>query len=62
MKGNLVDGFKECGKGFMYTMREGMKRVRIDYIFHSDNMEGVYYYKHEASYSDHLPVFMRLNL
>ena len=62
MKGDLVDGFKECGNGFMYTMREGMKRVRIDYIFHSKQMEGVKYYKHQASYSDHLPVFMRLNL
>lgn len=60
MKGDLVDGFKECGKGFMYTMREGMKRVRIDYIFHSEALEGVNYYKHDATYSDHLPVFMRI--
>ncbi|MBR1415525.1 MAG: endonuclease/exonuclease/phosphatase family protein [Prevotella sp.] len=62
MKGDLVDGFKECGSGFMYTMNEGKKLVRIDYIFHSEELEGVNYYKHEASYSDHDPVFMRLSL
>jgi len=62
MKGDLVDGFKECGKGFMYTMREGLKRVRIDYIFHSEELEGVSYFKHDATYSDHLPVFMRIKL
>ena len=31
--GDLVDGFKECGKGFMTTYT-GKKPVRIDYIFH----------------------------
>jgi len=62
MKGDLVDGFKECGKGFMYTMREGLKRVRIDYIFHSEELEGVSYFKYDATYSDHLPVFMRIKL
>lgn len=62
MKGDLVDGFKECGKGFMYTMREGKKRVRIDYIFHSKEMEGVKYDYTDASYSDHQPVFMKLSL
>ena len=60
MKGDLVDGFKECGSGFMYTFREGLKHVRIDYIFHSEAMEGVYYFKRDASYSDHFPVMMRL--
>ena len=62
MKGDLVDGFKECGKGFMYTMREGIKRVRIDYIFHSEALKGINYYKYNVTYSDHLPVFMRLSL
>ena len=62
MKGDLVDGFKECGKGFMYTFREGIKRVRIDYIFHSEDLEGMNYYKHNATYSDHLPVFMRVTM
>jgi endonuclease/exonuclease/phosphatase family metal-dependent hydrolase len=62
MKGDLVDGFKECGKGYMYTMASGMKKVRIDYIFHSKELKGVNYFKHEVTYSDHYPVFMRIAL
>lgn len=59
MKGNLVDGFKECGKGFMYTMR-GNKKIRIDYIFHDESLSGLSYHKEDLSYSDHYPVFMKL--
>lgn len=55
--GDLVDGFKECGSGWAYTFR-GKKKVRIDYIFHSEQLEGVNYYKVELTYSDHFPVFM----
>ncbi len=61
MKGDLVDGFKEAGTGFMYTFR-GRKKVRIDYIFHSEELEGEHYYKEDVSYSDHLPVFMKIAL
>ena len=61
MKGDLVDGFKECGSGFMNTFRSGKKLVRIDYIFHSKEMEGFSYYKKELSYSDHYPIFMRVS-
>ena len=60
MLGDKIDGFKECGSGFMNTFRGGKKHVRIDYIFHSKEMEGVSYYKKELSYSDHYPVFMRV--
>ena len=59
MKGDLVDGFTECGKGFMSTLR-GDKRVRIDYIFHDESFHGIEYYKKELSYSDHDPVFMSI--
>lgn len=59
MKGNLVDGFKECGEGFMYTFR-GKKMVRIDYIFHDESLSGESYYKQNLSYSDHYPVFMKI--
>ena len=63
MLGNLVDGFKECGHGFMYTWRGGNKRfVRIDYIFHDESMKGLDYYKYEMTYSDHFPVFMKLEI
>ena len=59
MLGNMVDGFKECGSGWMYTFR-GKKAVRIDYIFHDESMRGITYYKQELTYSDHYPVFMKL--
>ena len=62
MLGELVDGFKECGKGFMYTMRGRKFKVRIDYIFHSEELAGETYYKIEMNYSDHYPVFMKIAL
>jgi endonuclease/exonuclease/phosphatase family metal-dependent hydrolase len=60
MLGDKIDGFKECGSGYMNTFRGGKKSVRIDYIFHSKEMEGISYYKKDLSYSDHYPVFMRV--
>jgi len=57
--GDLVDGFKECGKGLMYTFT-GKKIVRIDYIFHDKNLVGENYYKTDLTYSDHYPVFMKI--
>ena len=63
MKGDLIDGFRECGRGFMYTMEGKYKKVRIDYIFHSEELEGAkYYVEKEIHYSDHLPVFMKIAL
>ncbi len=61
MLGNMVDGFKECGSGFMYTFR-GRKAVRIDYIFHDESLKGLSYYKGDITNSDHLPVFMKIAL
>jgi endonuclease/exonuclease/phosphatase family metal-dependent hydrolase len=61
MKGDLVDGFKECGSGFMYTMR-GKKKIRIDYIFHDKSLTGEKYYRGDINYSDHYPVFMKIAL
>ena len=60
MARDKIDGFRECGSGFMYTYRGGNKKVRIDYIFHDKELEGLSYYKKELSYSDHYPVFMRI--
>jgi endonuclease/exonuclease/phosphatase family metal-dependent hydrolase len=62
MLGDKIDGFKECGAGFMDTFRGGKKSVRIDYIFHDKSLEGITYYKRELSYSDHYPVFMKIAL
>lgn len=59
MLGNMVDGFKECGAGWMYTFR-GRKAVRIDYIFHDPFFKGLTYYKEDLTTSDHLPVFMKV--
>ncbi|SED97657.1 endonuclease/exonuclease/phosphatase family protein [Prevotella sp. lc2012] len=58
--GDKIDGFKECGDGFMFTYR-GNKKVRIDYVFHDQQLEGISYYKRELSYSDHYPVFMKMS-
>ena len=59
MLGDMVDGFKECGAGWMYTFR-GKKAVRIDYIFHDPFFKGLSYYKEDLTTSDHLPVFMKV--
>ena len=56
--GDLVDGFKECGSGLMYTR----KRMRIDYIFHDKEIEGETFYKLDVNYSDHIPVFIKVKL
>ena len=61
MLGNMVDGFKECGSGWMHTFR-GKKAVRIDYIFHDSALKGITYYMSELTYSDHYPVFMKIEL
>ena len=62
MLGDMVDGFKECGSGgFMYTMRDKKKPVRIDYIFHDKALKGMTYYTSDLTYSDHLPVFMKVS-
>ncbi len=61
MLGNMVDGFKECGSGWMRTFR-GNKAVRIDYIFHDESLKGLNYYMSEMTTSDHYPVFMKIAL
>lgn len=57
----MVDGFKECGSGFMNTIRN-TTMMRIDYIFHDKSMTGASYYKEDLSYSDHYPVFSKIVL
>jgi endonuclease/exonuclease/phosphatase (EEP) superfamily protein YafD len=61
MLGDMVDGFKECGSGWMYTYR-GKKSVRIDYIFHDEELKGLTYYRQDLSYSDHYPILMKFEL
>lgn len=61
MLGNMIDGFRECGSGWMRTLR-GKKAVRIDYIFHDAAFKGLSYYTSDMTYSDHYPVFMKIAL
>ena len=61
MKGErLKDGFQTCGHGYMYTFRYFKKLLRIDYILHTDDFEGLDYFSPELDYSDHKPVVMRM--
>ena len=62
MLGDMVDGFRECGSGWMSTYRGGKKAVRIDCIFHDKDIKGISYYRSELTYSDHYPVFMKIEL
>ena len=61
MLGDMVDGFKECGSGLMYTYR-GKNHIRIDYIFHDKELTGLTYYRQDLSYSDHYPVYMKFEM
>jgi len=59
--GGLKDGFIEAGSGWMYTYRGSKAPLRIDYIFHSPDLKCLTYYTDkEIDYSDHYPVFMRI--
>ena len=53
IKGNLTDGFEECGTGYGYTFRELQKLFRIDYIFHSDKLKGIRHKSPDSPWSDH---------
>ncbi|MDE6353666.1 MAG: endonuclease/exonuclease/phosphatase family protein [Prevotella sp.] len=61
MLGDMTDGFKECGSGWMRTYKN-KKPVRIDYIFHDKSLNGITYYRESLTYSDHDPVFMKIAL
>lgn len=59
----LQDGFKTRGKGYMYTYRYYKRLLRIDYIFHSPNLEPYQYYSPNLDLcSDHNPVIMGMKI
>lgn len=62
IKGDLNDGFRSCGSGYEYTLKELHKLYRIDYIFHSSNFKGIEYKSYMLDYSDHKPVIMSVRL
>lgn len=56
IKGELTDGFRECGTGFGYTFRQLKRIFRIDYIFYSLDFKGIQYDSPNLPFSDHNPV------
>lgn len=59
----LKDGFKTCGGGYMYTYRNGKHLFRIDYLFHSEALQGVRYFSPDMELcSDHNPVVMTVRV
>lgn len=58
----LKDGFQSCGHGYMYTFYYFKHLLRIDYILHSPELQGIDYFSPELDYSDHKPVVMRMKL
>ena len=47
------------GVTWMGTYR-GSKNARIDYIFHDESLKGLTYYTQDLNYSDHYPVYMKV--
>jgi endonuclease/exonuclease/phosphatase family metal-dependent hydrolase len=62
LKGHLVDGFREAGKGYAGTFRGAKDLLRIDYLFHSPTMQTIDYKVIPFEMSDHNPVFMEVGL
>ncbi|MBP1615739.1 MAG: putative transrane endonuclease/exonuclease/phosphatase family protein [Bacteroidetes bacterium] len=63
MEGNLKDGFKTCGRGYAYTFRYYKHMLRIDYIFHSAELQGIRYFSPDLDLcSDHNPVIMEVGM
>lgn len=58
--GKLKDGFQTCGHGYMYTFRYFKHLLRIDYIFHSPELQGEDFFSPNIDFSDHNPVVMRM--
>ena len=56
VKGDLTDGFRDCGSGFGYTFRQLKRIFRIDYIIYSPDFKGVTYDSPNLDYSDNKPV------
>lgn len=53
VKGQLKDSFQEAGSGYQYTFRGLKHLLRIDFMFHSDEMKDIRCYSPEYPYSDH---------
>ncbi len=56
MKTNLNDSFIEAGRGIGTTYMGKFPSFRIDYIFHSEDVECVEFEIHDVKLSDHYPL------
>lgn len=54
------DAFSECGKGYSHTYRGFFNTLRIDYVLRSEGLTALSYRVPYVTYSDHLPVVVRL--
>ena len=63
IKGNLIDSFSACGKGYEYTYRYLGNLFRIDFIFYSDEtFSGISHRSYNKEYSDHKPVIVDIKM
>lgn len=62
MKKGLIDGFEECGSGYLYTYNKLCKLFRLDYLFYTSNFKGLSHKSPNLPWSDHNPVIMGLGL
>ncbi len=50
---NYVDAFKNCSKGFGFSYAGKVPAGRIDYIFHSKELESANFIVQKQVFSDH---------
>lgn len=60
MAAGLDDAFSDCGSGYSYTYRGFFNMLRIDFVLTSPEFRAVVYEVPEVTFSDHLPVVVRL--
>lgn len=59
---NLCDSFCEAGNGLGNTYNGDLPPIRIDYVWHTENMRAINYREHRVKLSDHYPVVTTLEL
>lgn len=60
MADGMNDAFRKCGSGYSHTFRGFFNLLRIDYVLSSEALDPISYEVPQVTYSDHLPVFVRL--
>ena len=59
---NLTDAFVSCRRGIGQTYVGKIPLLRIDYIFHSKDIESLSFKIHPENYSDHHPISTEFRL